>query len=97
MHSIAAGLVICFLLGYELIAVISSKNYSRLHQSRPIRRAGDIRTNRKAIDLAVFSRGSSFFVFKGLSRGIVVGSGVINYCWVSYLEGGKLTLVQGLP
>ena len=48
MHSIAAGLVICFLLGYELTAVISSKNYSRLHQSRLIRHARDIRTNRKA-------------------------------------------------
>ena len=36
-------------------------------------------------------------VFKGLSRGIVVGSGVIIYCWVSYLEGGKVTLVLGLP
>ena len=51
----------------------------------------------RVINLAVFSRGSSFYVFKGLSRGIVVGSGVINYCWVSYLEGGKVTLVLGLP
>ena len=48
MHSIAAGLVICFLLAYELSAVISSKSDSRLHQSRQIRHARDIRTNRKA-------------------------------------------------
>ena len=48
MHSIAVGLVICFLLAYELSAVISSKSYSSLHQSRLIRRARDIRTNRKA-------------------------------------------------
>ena len=48
MHSIAAGLVICFLLGYELTAVISSKNYSRLHQSKLIRHVRDTRTNRKA-------------------------------------------------
>ena len=26
-----------------------------------------------------------------------MGSGVINYCWVSYLEGGKVALVLGLP
>ena len=51
MHSIAAGLVICFLLGYELTAVISSKNYSRLHQSKLIRHARDTRTNRKAREL----------------------------------------------
>ena len=51
MHSIAAGLVICFLLGYELTAVISSKNYSRLHQSRLIRHVRDTRTNRKALEL----------------------------------------------
>ena len=51
MHSIAAGLVICFLLGYELTAVISSKNYSRLHQSRLIRYVRDTRTNRKAREL----------------------------------------------
>ena len=51
MHSIAAGLVICFLLGYELTAVISSKNYSRLHQSKLIRHACDTRTNRKAREL----------------------------------------------
>ena len=51
MHSIAAGLVICFLLGYELTAVISSKNYSRLHQSRLIRHVRDTRTNRKAREL----------------------------------------------
>ena len=48
MHSIAVGLAICFLLGYELTAVISSKSYSSLHQSRLIRHARDIRTNRKA-------------------------------------------------
>ena len=48
MNSIAVGLAICFLLGYELTAVISSKSYSSLHQSRLIRRARDIRTNRKA-------------------------------------------------
>ena len=48
MHSIAVGLATCFLLGYELTAVISSKSYSRLHQSRLIRHARDIRTNRKA-------------------------------------------------
>ena len=41
--------------------------------------------------------GVCVYVFKGLSRGIVVGSGVIIYCWVSYLEGGKVTLVLGLP
>ena len=51
MHSIAAGLVICFLLGYEVTAVISSKNYSSLHQSRLIRHARDLRTNRKAREL----------------------------------------------
>ena len=51
MHSIAAGLVICFLLGYEVTAVISSKNYSSLHQSRLIRHARDIRANRKAREL----------------------------------------------
>ena len=51
MHSIAAGLVICFLLGYELTAVISSKNYSRLHQSKLIRHVRDTRTNRKAREL----------------------------------------------
>ena len=51
MHSIAAGLVICFLLGYKLTAVISSKNYSRLHQSRLIRHVRDTRTNRKAREL----------------------------------------------
>ena len=51
MHSIAVGLVICFLLGYELTAVISSKNYSRLHQSRLIRYVRDTRTNRKAREL----------------------------------------------
>ena len=48
MHSNAVGLAICFLLGYELTAVISSKSYSSLHQSRLIRHARDIRTNRKA-------------------------------------------------
>ena len=48
MHSIAVGLVICFLLAYELSAVISSKSDSSLHQSRLIRHARDIRTNRKA-------------------------------------------------
>ena len=48
MNSIAVGLAICFLLGYELTAVISSKSYSSLHQSRLIRHARDIRTNRKA-------------------------------------------------
>ena len=48
MHSIAVGLVICFLLAYELSAVISSKSDIRLHQSRLIRHARDIRTNRKA-------------------------------------------------
>ena len=41
--------------------------------------------------------GVCVYVFRGHSRGIVVGSGVINYCWVSYLEGGKVTLVLGLP
>ena len=51
MHSIAAGLVICFLLAYELSAVISSKSDSRLHQSRLIRHARDIRANRKAREL----------------------------------------------
>ena len=51
MHSIAVGLAICFLLGYELTAVISSKSYSSLHQSRLIRHARDIRTNRKAREL----------------------------------------------
>ena len=51
MHSIAVGLVICFLLAYELSAVISSKSDSRLHQSRLIRHARDIRTNRKAREL----------------------------------------------
>ena len=51
MHSIAAGLVICFLLGYELTAVISSKNYSRLHQSKLITHVRDTRTNRKAREL----------------------------------------------
>ena len=51
MHSIAAGLVICVLLAYELSAVISSKSDSRLHQSRLIRHARDIRTNRKAREL----------------------------------------------
>ena len=51
MHSIAVGLAICFLLGYELTAVISSKSYSSLHQSKLIRHARDIRTNRKAREL----------------------------------------------
>ena len=51
MHSNAVGLAICFLLGYELTAVISSKSYSSLHQSRLIRHARDIRTNRKAREL----------------------------------------------
>ena len=51
MNSIAVGLAICFLLGYELTAVISSKSYSSLHQSRLIRHARDIRTNRKAREL----------------------------------------------
>ena len=51
MHSIAVGLVICFLFAYELSAVISSKSDSRLHQSRLIRHARDIRTNRKAREL----------------------------------------------
>ena len=51
MHSIAVGLVICFLLGYELTAVISSKSDSSLHQSRLIRHARDIRINRKAREL----------------------------------------------
>ena len=41
--------------------------------------------------------GVCVYVFRGHSRGIVVGSGVINYCWVSHLEGGKVTLVLGLP
>ena len=51
MHSNAVGLAICFLLGYELTAVISSKSYSSLHQSKLIRHARDIRTNRKAREL----------------------------------------------
>ena len=51
MYSVAVGLVIYFLLGYELTAVISSKSYSRSHQSRLIRHARDIRTNRKAREL----------------------------------------------
>ena len=38
--------------------------------------------------------GVHVYVFKGLSRGILVGSGVINYCWVSYLEGGKVRGTQ---
>ena len=41
--------------------------------------------------------GVCVYVFKGLSRGTVVGCGVINYCWVSYLEGGRVTLALGLP
>ena len=48
MHSIAVGLAICFLLGYELTAVISSKSYSSLHQSRLIRHARDIRNRTKS-------------------------------------------------
>ena len=48
MHSIAVGLVICFLLAYELSAVISSKSDSRLHQSRLIRHARDIRNRTKS-------------------------------------------------
>ena len=41
--------------------------------------------------------GVCVYVFKGLSRCTVVDCGVINYCWVSYLEGGRVTLVLGLP
>ena len=51
MYSIAVGLAICFLLGYELTAVISSKSYSSLHQSRLIRHVRDNRANRKAREL----------------------------------------------